>query len=75
MLKKEDGLNTPYGIAFSKTSSKVFIVNHMEKSVQVAINSSSYTDRYPKITGTEGEQNCSILFYSIKRVIVCITTI
>jgi sugar lactone lactonase YvrE len=33
MLKKEDGLNKPYSIAFSKKSSKVFIVNHMEKSV------------------------------------------
>ena len=33
MLKKEDGLNTPYDIAFSKKYSKVFIVNHMEKSV------------------------------------------
>ena len=33
MLKKEDGLNTPYGIAFSKKYSKVFIVNHIEKSV------------------------------------------
>jgi sugar lactone lactonase YvrE len=33
MLKKEDGLNTPYVIAFSKKSSKVFIVNRMEKSV------------------------------------------
>ena len=33
MLKKEDGLNKPYVIAFSKKSSKVFIVNHMEKSV------------------------------------------
>jgi DNA-binding beta-propeller fold protein YncE len=29
MLKKEDGLNTPYDIAFSKKSSKVFIVNHI----------------------------------------------
>ena len=33
MLKKEDGLNTPYVIAFSKKSSKLFIVNHLEKSV------------------------------------------
>jgi DNA-binding beta-propeller fold protein YncE len=33
MLKKEDGLNKPYDIAFSKKSSKVFIVNHQEKSV------------------------------------------
>ena len=33
MLKKEDGLNTPYVIAFSKQSSKVFIVNRMEDSV------------------------------------------
>ena len=33
MLKKEDGLNTPYVIAFSKKSSKVFIVNYQEKSV------------------------------------------
>jgi DNA-binding beta-propeller fold protein YncE len=33
MLKNEDGLNTPYVIAFSKKSSKVFIVNHMEESV------------------------------------------
>jgi sugar lactone lactonase YvrE len=33
MLKKEDGLNNPYVIAFSKKSSKVFIVNHVEKSV------------------------------------------
>ena len=33
MLKNEDGLNTPYVIAFSKKYSKVFIVNHMEKSV------------------------------------------
>jgi DNA-binding beta-propeller fold protein YncE len=33
MLKKENGLNKPYGIAFSKTSSKVFMVNHHEKSV------------------------------------------
>jgi DNA-binding beta-propeller fold protein YncE len=33
MLKKEDGLVQPYVIAFSKKSSKVFIVNHMEKSV------------------------------------------
>jgi DNA-binding beta-propeller fold protein YncE len=31
MLMKEDGLNTPYVIAFSKTSSKVFIVNLHEK--------------------------------------------
>ena len=31
MLKKEDGLNTPYVIAFSKKSSKLFIVNHLEK--------------------------------------------
>jgi sugar lactone lactonase YvrE len=27
MLKKEDGLDQPYGIAFSKKSSKVFIYN------------------------------------------------
>jgi sugar lactone lactonase YvrE len=33
VLKKEDGLNTPYTIAFSKKSSKLFIVNHLEKSV------------------------------------------
>ena len=33
MLKKEDGLNTPYGIAFSKKSSKLFIVNFMETSL------------------------------------------
>jgi DNA-binding beta-propeller fold protein YncE len=33
MLKKEDGLDQPYVIAFSKKSSKVFIVNDMEKSV------------------------------------------
>ena len=33
MLKKEDGLNTPRVIAFSNKSSKVFIVNYMEKSV------------------------------------------
>jgi sugar lactone lactonase YvrE len=33
MLKKEDGLNQPYVIAFSKKSSKVFIVNRLEKSV------------------------------------------
>ena len=33
MLKKEDGLNKPYVIAFSKKSSKVFIVNYQEKSV------------------------------------------
>ena len=33
MLKKEDGLNQPYVIAFSKKSSKVIIVNRMEKSV------------------------------------------
>jgi sugar lactone lactonase YvrE len=33
MLKKEDGLNRPYGIAFSKEFSKVFIVNYQEKSV------------------------------------------
>ena len=33
MLKKGDGLNQPYGIAFSKKSSKVFIVNAQEKSV------------------------------------------
>jgi DNA-binding beta-propeller fold protein YncE len=33
MLKKEDGLDRPYVIAFSKKSSKVFIVNHQEKSV------------------------------------------
>jgi DNA-binding beta-propeller fold protein YncE len=34
MLKKADGLNKPYDIAFSKIFSKVFIVNNMEKSVQ-----------------------------------------
>jgi hypothetical protein len=33
VLKKEDGLNKTYVIAFSKKSSKVFIVNRMEKSV------------------------------------------
>ena len=33
MLKKEDGLNAPYGIAFSKRFSKVFIVNKQEESV------------------------------------------
>jgi DNA-binding beta-propeller fold protein YncE len=33
MLKKEGPLNQPYGIAFSKKSSKVFIVNKQEKSV------------------------------------------
>jgi hypothetical protein len=33
MLKKEDGVNKPYVIAFSKKSSKVFIVNYQEKSV------------------------------------------
>ena len=33
MLKTEDGLNKPYVIAFSKKSSKVFIVNYQEKSV------------------------------------------
>jgi sugar lactone lactonase YvrE len=33
MLKTEDGLNTPRVIAFSKKSSKVFIVNYMEKSM------------------------------------------
>jgi DNA-binding beta-propeller fold protein YncE len=33
MLKKEDGLNKPYVIAFSKKSSKVFIVNYLEKRV------------------------------------------
>ena len=33
MLKKEDGLDKPYVIAFSKKSSKVFIVNYMEESV------------------------------------------
>ena len=33
MLKTEDGLNQPYVIAFSNKSSKVFIVNHQEKSV------------------------------------------
>ena len=33
MLKKEDGINQPYVIAFSKKSSKVFIVNYQEKSV------------------------------------------
>ena len=32
-LKKEDGLNRPYVIAFSKKSSKVFMVNYMEESV------------------------------------------
>ena len=31
MLKKVDGLNKPYVIAFSKKSSKVFIVNSMKK--------------------------------------------
>jgi DNA-binding beta-propeller fold protein YncE len=33
MLKKEDGLNKPYVIAFNKKSSKIFIVNFREKSV------------------------------------------
>jgi DNA-binding beta-propeller fold protein YncE len=33
VLKKEDGLNKTYVIAFSKKSSKVFILNCMEKSV------------------------------------------
>jgi DNA-binding beta-propeller fold protein YncE len=33
MLKKEGRLNRPYGIAFSKKFSKVFIVNNTEKSV------------------------------------------
>ena len=33
MLKKEDGLNEPRVIAFSKKSSKVFIFNFLEKSV------------------------------------------
>ena len=33
MLKKEDGLDESYGIAFSKMSSKVFILNNNEKSV------------------------------------------
>ena len=33
MLKKEDGLYQPYAIAFSKNSSKMFIVNFLEKSV------------------------------------------
>ena len=33
VLKKEDGLNKTYVIAFSQKSSKVFIVNRMEKSV------------------------------------------
>jgi DNA-binding beta-propeller fold protein YncE len=33
MLKKKDGLNEPYGIAFSKMSSKVFIVNYNKNSV------------------------------------------
>ena len=33
MLKKEDGLAQPYVIAVSKKSSKIFIVNHREKSV------------------------------------------
>jgi sugar lactone lactonase YvrE len=55
MLKKEHGLNNPYVIAFSKKSSKVFIVNYHEKSV---LRFSHYC-----------------LFYSIKLVIVCITTI
>jgi DNA-binding beta-propeller fold protein YncE len=31
MLKKEGGLNEPYGIASSKKYYKVFIVNHLEK--------------------------------------------
>ena len=33
MLKQEDGLYQPYAIAFSKNSSKIFIVNYLEKSV------------------------------------------
>ena len=33
MLKKEDRLNRPYAIAFSKKSSKVFMVNYLEESV------------------------------------------
>jgi hypothetical protein len=33
ILKKEDGPNTPYAIAFSKKSSKVFIVNYLQNSV------------------------------------------
>jgi sugar lactone lactonase YvrE len=33
VLKKDDGLNKPYVIAFSKKSSKVFIVNYLQKSV------------------------------------------
>ena len=33
MLKKEDGLNQPRVIAFSKKSSKVFMLNFLEKSV------------------------------------------
>ena len=33
MLKKENGLDYPYVIAFSKKSSKVFMVNQTEKSV------------------------------------------
>ena len=33
MLRKKDGLNQPYGIAFSKKSSKVFIVNVEKKCV------------------------------------------
>jgi DNA-binding beta-propeller fold protein YncE len=33
MLKKKGGLNTPYVIAFSKKSSKLFIVNYMQKCV------------------------------------------
>ena len=33
MLKTEDGLDHPYDIAFSKKSSKVFMVNQTEKSV------------------------------------------
>jgi sugar lactone lactonase YvrE len=33
MLKKEDRLNRPYAIDFSKKSSKVFIVNYLEESV------------------------------------------
>jgi DNA-binding beta-propeller fold protein YncE len=33
MLKKEDRLNRPYAIDFSKKSSKVFMVNYLEESV------------------------------------------
>jgi DNA-binding beta-propeller fold protein YncE len=33
MLQEEDGINQPFLIAFSKKSSKVFIVNKQEKSV------------------------------------------